>query len=256
MKPLARWTGLLGGAALGLVATASLGADPPAPATVTPESAPAPATATPESGPAPLTLESALPPARATPESAPAPAGTSAEDLEPTEPPPLTPTSPALHLSPDLAHPDDWTVGGDLGFGPLVPRGKDLLRVDLHARFGYRLSSGRLFLVPEVSLGFVEVAETISGVGFHSEQVWVGAGGQVGARFWRFEPSLFVHGYIWFTGPNGDLALDGGPALDFRITRSISAGAHFAWTVAHDARGVTASFVDYGTLGIQVNVMR
>lgn len=179
-----------------------------------------------------------------------------------------------------LDHPDDWTVGIDGSYGPLPARGRNLVRAGLFGRFGYHYGLGTWFAVPEASLGFVEAAETVSGQGFHAEQVWAGAGGRLGFRAWRLEPSLFTHGYVWFTR-EGDLALDGGAALDFRLNPSISFGVHFAWTLVHYKPVVTdgpsqttalllssagysalsnpsapTEFADFGTLGIQINLMR
>lgn len=196
--------------------------------------------------------------------------------------------APARAQAPSpLDHKDDWTVGVDADYGPLPPRGTDLMRFALTGRFGYRYGFDRVFAVPEASLGFVEVLESrvqqgVS-VGYHSEQVWIGAGGRLGTRLGRFEPSAFAHGYIWFAGP-GDLALDGGIALDLRLTSSISIGLHGSWMLVHAGFGVNdatqnlpcellqntpyacsfpssgdpkpAEFVNFGVLGLHVNLMR
>lgn len=193
-------------------------------------------------------------------------------------PPPVEPPKPAASPPPPLSHPDDWTVGVDGTFGPFPMRGVNLVRAGLFGRFGYRYGLGTWFAVPEASLGFVEVAEAVSGQGFHSEQVWAGAGGRLGFRAWRLEPSVFAHGYVWFSR-EGDLALDGGAALDLRANPSLSFGVHFAWTMVHYKPVVTdgpsntvqalsgssgyvsnplakGEFADFGTIGIQVNLMR
>lgn len=227
MRALPRWTGLLVGTALGLVTTASLGADPPAPATATPESAPAAATATPESAPAP------------------APPGTSAEDLEPTEPPPLPPKS--LLSASSLEHVDDWTVGVDADLGPLPYLSDHLVAVGLSGRFGYRWASKYLFLVPEGSLGFLEVVSRSQGTTFHSETALVGAGGRVGARLWRLEPALFAHGYVAYIGGTARLSADAGGALSVRLTPSLAIGVHATYV---------AAIAEYGTVGLQVELMR
>lgn len=195
---------------------------------------------------------------------------------------------PAHAQSPSpLDHKDDWTVGVDADYGPLPPRGTDLMRFALTGRFGYRYGFGSVFAVPEASLGFAEVLETRvqNGLpaGYHSEQAWIGAGGRLGTRFGRFEPSAFAHGYIWFAGP-GDVALDGGIALDLRLTSSLSIGIHGAWMLVHAGFPVKdatqnlpcellqntpyacsfsasgdpkpAEFVNFGVLGLHINVMR
>lgn len=243
-----RWTAILIGAApaLLLFPTAPAHAEPPAPE---PPSLAQPTQTPPPPAPAPTPPESAPPP---TP--APTPPEPATPEPESPEPPVLDP-APAPRPPPTLdalAHKDDWIVGLDASVGPLSGLSQDLVRASLHARFGYHFASGRLFLVPEGVFGFVEVVSKAEGITFHSEQVWLGAGGRAGLRLWRLEPAVFAHGYIWFAGA-GAPAVDAGAALALRLTPSVALGVHVSATYGVDATSRQATF---GTAGLHVDLMR
>ncbi len=215
-----RWNGISIGAAFVLLWAASARGEPPAP-------------------PPP-------PPPLANPEAANPEAG------EPAVAEPIPVPRPASGYAAVAPRKDDWIAGVDLGLGPIPGVGGDLVRVSVGGRFGYRLNAGHLFVVPEGVLGFVEVVEKQQANWFHSEQVWFGAGLRAGVGVWRLEVSLYSHAYGWFAG-GVDYAVDGGGALDLRLSPKVSLGAHATVIYAHDEGNGS---VTYGVLGLHADFMR
>lgn len=165
------------------------------------------------------------------------------------------PPAPATPPPSPLAR-SDWAFGLDASVGPIPDLSGEMVGGALAARFGYRIDTGRVFITPEATLALAEITgqrtlEDDSGiVRFHSESAWIGAGARAGARFWRFEPAVFAHAYIWFGGTSVP-AVDFGLALDFRITRSVAIGPHAAFVTA-----IGLDSLDFGVVGLHVDLMR
>lgn len=250
-----RWNGISIGAAFVLLWAASARGEPPAPAS--PPAEPAQQAAPPGSASAVPAL-APPPPPPANPEAAspevanPEAVNPAAEPSEPAAaesiPVPRAPSGYAA-VAPRK---DDWIAGVDLGLGPIPGLSAELVRVSVGGRFGYRLNAGHLFVVPEGVLGFVEVVEKQQANWFHSEQAWFGAGLRGGVGVWRLEVSLYSHAYGWFAG-GADYAVDGGGALDFRLSPTASLGAHASVIYAHDEGN---GAVTYGVLGLHADFMR
>lgn len=233
-----RWNGISIGAAFVLLWAASARGEPPAPAS---PPVGAPDAAAPPGG------AKAAPAPTANPEAASPELETEPQAAEPI-PVPRAPSGYAA-VAPRK---DDWIAGVDLALGPLPGLGKDLVRVSVGGRFGYRVNAGRLFAVPEGVLGFVEVVERQQAIWFHSEQAWFGAGVRGGVGLWRLELSLYSHAYGWFAGGT-DYAVDGGGALDLRLSPKASLGAHATVIYAHDQGNGS---VTYGVFGLHADFMR
>ena len=151
---------------------------------------------------------------------------------------------------PDALARNDWTGGVDVSAGPLPGLSEDVVGAAVDGRFGYRLDNGRLFITPEAVLGLVVIARKLaSQASLAPESAWIGAGLRAGARLWRFEPALYSHGFIWFGGRTTAPAVEAGIALDFRITRSFSMGAHAAYVLAAGDESI-----DFGIFGLHADL--
>lgn len=132
-------------------------------------------------------------------------------------------------------------IDADLDLGAPLDTGS--LSIGAGGRLGWRFDFGPVWLQPEVAghyTSFLNAANTdssASGGSIHVVRVLGGARlGGAGLISGVIEPALFGHaGYGWFSSRTKGTAFDVGFALDVKIVRHFSFGAHGAYNVVADS---------------------